>query len=304
MPPETLERLGITDVTPAQFKAQMLQFARATDHDPRRFEAGRQFQELIIAGQQEATEVWGSTEAQELDMALESGAVTLISDGTRLEDNIDQQVEWFRSRLSQALAEPGSSVLLDDVTSEFLSESGRYADGLPEVANGRSRRASVGAGLVERLPTFPEAPMQNVLEAREELAEGRAAYRSSVKELAAKLQSSALEPTLPSEIDELWHDTVQPALKDLRKTVSTTRIAWKAGHRLVTDLGGLPSILVAVVGLGELAAALPSASSVAALVGRVAAAGAQEVFQARSAVRQHDLVYLLDVNRKLGNTPF
>ena len=86
--------------------------------------------------------------------------------------------------------------------------------------------------------------------------------------------------------------------------MGTSRIAWKAGKRLVTDLGGLPSILVAVVGLGELAAALPSASSVTALVGRVAAAGAQEVFHARSAVRQHDLVYLLDVNRRLGNTPF
>jgi hypothetical protein len=304
LPPETLERLGVTDITPAQFKAQMLKFARATDHAPQRLEAQQQFQELIIAGKQQATEVCGSDEALELDMALDSGAVTLISDGTRLEDSIDQQVEWFRSRLSQAMAEPGSSVLLDDVTSEFLRQSGRYADGLSPVADGRSRRASVGAGLVERLPTFPEARMQEVLEAREELAEGRAAYRVSVKELAAKLQSSALDPTLPSEIDELWHDTVQPALKDLRKTVGTSRIAWKAGKRLVTDLGGLPSILVAVVGLSELAAALPSASSVAALVGRVAAAGAQEVFQARSAVRQHDLVYLLDVNRKLGNTPF
>lgn len=303
LPRETLERLGVTDITPEQFKAQMLKFARATDHDPKRLEAQRQFQEMIIVGKQQATEVCRSPEALELEMALESGAVTLISDGTRLEDSIDQQVGWFRGRLSQAMDAPGSTVLLDDVTSEFLRQSERYADGLSPVAESRTSRAAVGAGLVERLPTFPEARMQDVLEAREELAEGRAAYRVSVKELAAKLQSSALEPTLPSEIDELWHDTVQPALKDLRKTVSTSRIAWKAGKRLVTDLGGLPSILVAVVGLGELAAALPSASSVAALAGRVAAAGAQEVFQARAEVRQHDLVYLLDVNRKLGNTP-
>ncbi|GAB5079569.1 hypothetical protein ARTHROSP310_27120 [Arthrobacter sp. AD-310] len=304
LPPETLERLGVTDITPAQFKAQMLKFARATDHDPKRLEAEQQFREMIIIGKQQATEVCRSPEALELEMVLESGAVTLISDGTRLEDSIDQQVEWFRSRLSQAMDAPGSSVLLDDVTSEFLRQSERYVDGLSPVAESRTSRAAVGAGLVERLPTFPEARMQDVLEAREELAEGRAAYRVSVKELAAKLQSSALEPTLPSEIDELWHDTVQPALKDLRKTVSTSRIAWKAGKRLVTDLGGLPSILVAVVGLGELAATLPSASSVTALAGRVAAAGAQEVFLARAEVRQHDLVYLLDVNRKLGNTPF
>ncbi|WP_219816312.1 hypothetical protein [Arthrobacter sp. ZGTC412] len=304
LPPETLERLGVTGITLTQFKARMLQFARSNDQDPERLEAEKGFQKMIILGKQQATKVCGSPEALELDMALESGAVTLISDGTRLEDSVDQQVEWFRSRLSQAMDAPGSTVLLDDVTSEFLRQSERYADGLSPVAESRTSRAAVGAGLVERLPTFPEARMQDVLEAREELAEGRASYRVSVKELAAKLKSSALEPTLPSEIDELWHDTVQPALKDLRKTVSTSRIAWKAGKRLVTDLGGLPSILVAVVGLGELAAALPSASSVTALAGRVAAAGAQEVFQARAEVRQHDLVYLLDVNRKLGNTSF
>lgn len=304
LPPETLERLGVTGITPGQFKAQMHKFARATDHDPQRLEAERQFQEMILVGKRQATEVCGSAEALELDMALDSGVVTLISDGTRLEDSIDQQVEWFRGRLTRALDDPGSTVLLDDVTSEFLSESGRYADGLSPVADSRTSRAAVGAGLVERLPTFPEAPMSHVLEAREELADGRAAYRSSVKELADKLQSSALEPTLPSEIDELWHDTVRPTLKDLRQSVSATRIAWETSKRVITEGSGLPSILVAVVGLGELAAALPSPAAATALVGRVAAAGAQEAFQARSAVRQHDLVYLLNVNRKLGNKRF
>lgn len=304
LPVETLERLGVKDITPAQFSAQMHIFANATDDDPQRLEAEGQFRELIITGRQLATEVCGSAEALELDMALDSGVVTLISQGTRLEDSTDQQVEWFRDRLTQAVANPNSTVLLDDVTSEFLSQSGRYADGLPAIADSRSSRAAVGAGLVERLPTFPDAPMSHVLEAREELAEGRAAYRRSVKELAAKLQSSALEPTLSSEIDELWHDTVRPTLKDLRKTVSTSRIAWATGKRVMTEASGLPSILVAVVGLSELADALPSPTAAATAIGRVAAAGAQEAIQARSTVRQHDLVYLLDVNKKLGNTPF
>lgn len=212
--------------------------------------------------------------------------------------------EQFRERLTEALTDPSSTVLLDDVTSGFLSESGRYTDGLPAVADNRSSRAAVGTGLVERLPTFPKAPMSHVLEAREELAEGRAAYRRSVKNLTSKLQSSVLEPTLSSEIDELWHDTVRPTLKDLRKAVSTTRIAWGMGKRIITEGGGLPSILVAVVSLGELAAALPSPAAATAIVGRVAAAGAQEAFQSRAAVQQHDLVYLLKVNKKLGNTRF
>lgn len=304
MPPETLKRIGVEDITVEQFSAAMRVMAARPENDPLRVEGEKLWRPAIVNMKQQAAAVFDSTEALELGMALDSGVVTLVSDGTRLEDSSDQQVEWFRGRLTQALDDASSTVLLDDVTSEFLTESGRYADGLPAVANSRSSRAAVGAGLVERLPTFPEAPMSDVLEAREELAEGRAEYRRSVKELTSKLQSSALDPTLSSEIDELWHDDVRLQLQNLRKTVGTTRLAWGMGKRLVTDGGGLPSILVAVVGLGELAAALPTPAAALSAALRVAAAGAQEAFQARAAVRQHDLVYLLDVNKKLGDSPF
>lgn len=303
MPPETLRRIGVEGITVRQFRRAMREMAAKPANDPVRVEGEKLWGPAVIEMKEKAAAVFDSVEALELGMALGSGVVTLVSDGIRLEDSTDQQVDWFRDRLTQAVANPSSTVLLDDVTSEFLSQSAQYADGLPAVAASRSSRAVVGAGLVERLPTFPYAPMAEVLEAREELAEGRAAYRSSIKELAGKLHSSALEPTLSSEIDELWHDLVRPTLRNLRKTVSTSRIAWAAGKRVITEASGIPSILVAVVGLSELANALPSPTAAATAVGRIAAAGAQEAFQARAAVRQHELVYLLDVNRKLGNAP-
>jgi hypothetical protein len=142
--------------------------------------------------------------------------------------------------------------------------------------------------------------MSHVLEAREELAEGRAKYRTSVKELSGKLQSSALDATLPSEIDQMWHDDVRPRLEDLRKTVSKTRMAKDAGKRILTEGYGIPSILVAVASFSDLAAALPTPAAATAAAVRIAAAGAQEAIQARSAVRKHDLVYLLDLDKKLG----
>jgi hypothetical protein len=231
---------------------------------------------------------------------LEAGSVTLISDGTRFEDSTAQQITWFRERLTQALADPSSTVLLDHVSTEFLREAGDYADGLPAVADNRSRRTAVGAGLMERLPTFPDAPMSHVLEAREELADGRAAYRESVKELASKLQSSALDETLPSEIDELWHDVVRPKLEDLRKSATATRVGAETAKRLFTEGYGLPTLLVAVANFTDLAAALPTPAAAAAAAVRIAAAGAQEAFRAHSTVRRHDLVYLLDVNKKLS----
>lgn len=273
--------------------------ARPAD-DPERMEGERHWREAIPSLKKQADEVFDSHESVEIDMALEADSVRMISDGTRFEDSTDQQIAWFRDRLAKALNDPGSHVLLDDMTTELLRGSGDYPDGLPAVAETRSRRAAVGTGLVERLPTFPVAPMSHVLEAREELAEGRARYRASAKSLAEKLQSSALDATLPSEIDELWHDEVRPSLEDLRSTASKTRVAVETGKRLVTEGYGVPTIAVAVANIPDLAALLPSAAAALGAAGRVAVAGAAEAFKARSARRQHDLVYLLDVEKKLG----
>ncbi|AWH90913.1 hypothetical protein [Dietzia lutea] len=142
--------------------------------------------------------------------------------------------------------------------------------------------------------------MEQVLEARDELSDGRARYRTSVKSLADKLQSSALDATLPSEIDELWHDEVRPSLEGLRETASRTRVAVETSKRLLTEGYGLPTLLVTIANVPDLAVMLPSAAAIGAAAGRVAAAGAGEAFKARSAVRNHDLVYLLDVDKKLG----
>ncbi len=300
LPAETLRRIGVDDVVPRDFRRAMRKLEARPADDPGRMEGERLWKNAIPRMMQQAQEVFDSAESVELDMALEAGSVTMISDGTRFEDPTDLQVGWFRDRLSKALADPGSHVLLDDVTTAFLHESENFTEEFPDVAGTRSRRATVGVGLVERLPTFPDAPMRQVIEAREELYEGRARYRTSVKSLADKLQSSALDATLPSEIDELWHDEVRPSLEDLRRTASKTRVAAETSKRLLTEGYGLPTLLVAIANVPDLAAMLPSAAAVGAAAGRVAAAGAGEAFKARSTVRQHDLVYLLDVDKKLG----
>lgn len=300
LPSETLRRLGVEEVTPRDFRKGMRKLEARPADDPQRMENERQWREAIPQMKKQADEVFDSYESVEIDMALEADSVTMISDGTRFEDATDQQIAWFRDRLVKALRDPGSHVLLDEVTTEFLHDSGDYPTGLSSVANTRSRRVTVGTGLVERLPTFPDAPMSQVLEARKELSEGRARYRVSVKNLADKLQSSALDATLPSEIEELWQDEVRPSIEDLRTTTMKTRIAVETGKRLLTEGYGLPTLLVTIANIPDLAAMLPSAAAIGAAASRVVAAGTREAFQARTIARQHDLVYLLDVHRKLG----
>lgn len=306
MPPETLIRLGVlddADIALRDFRRKMREIGRHPVGDPTRVEGERLWKPTIVSMKQQAAEVFDSKESDELDMAIETESISLISDGTRLEDPVENQIAWFTKRLLDALGEPGSTVLLDEETSDFLRTFEQYADGLPDIADDRSRRANIGTGLIERLPVFPDAPMSEILEAREELAEGRSEYREAVKALSEKLKSSALDSTLPSEVNELWHDSVRPKLRKLQKSTLKTRLMHGTGVRLVDEIGSLPTILVTVIGVGAAADLLPDLLTVGATASRVAAAGIKEALEAHSAVREHDLVYLLDVNKKLGNIP-
>lgn len=300
LPAETLRRLGVGDVTPREFRRAMRMLEARPVDDPDRLEGERQWREAIPQLKKRADEVFDSVESLEIDEALASGSISMISDGTRFEDATEKQIVWFRDRLVKAMSDPASHVLLDEMTTAFLNDSGHYSGGFPSVSESRARRVAVGTGLIERLPTFPDAPMGQVLEARAELADGRARYRASAKSLADKLQSSALDETLSSEIDELWNDEVRPSLEDLRKTASMTRIGVESAKRLITEGYGVPTVAVVVANLPDLASALPTAAAALGATGRVATAGAAEAFKARALVRQHDLVYLLDIDKKIG----
>jgi hypothetical protein len=293
--------MGVEDVRLRDFRRAMRKISTWPENDPRRIEGEQLWRPTVTEIVSIADAVFADAHATELELGLNTNDVRLISEGTRFEDDTEQQITWFRDRITAALASPATTVLLDELTGQFIREEILQGERLPPVANERSRRSTTGTGLVERLPTFPDAPMAAVLEAREELAEDRAKYRVAVKDLADKLQSAALDDSLPSEIDELWHDAVRPQIKGLRKTVTASRIAQETGRRLITEGFGIPSLFVTVASLAGLAEELPTSVAVTGSAGRVAAAGAAEALHARSATRKNDLTYLLDLNRELGD---
>lgn len=303
LPSETLHRIGANEsrIPLPVFRQQMRSFGKRSTRDPERIEGERLWQSAIQKILREVEETFSGAEMPELELALATGDVRILGTGKQLEDPIDQQVAGFRNRIYEALDNPSGSVLFDQITTSMVREDDSLRDKYSPVGMERSRRAKTGTGLVERLPVFPEAPMHSVLKAREELADGRARYRASVKKLATELQSSSIDETLPSDIEDLWRDEVRPALVDLRKTMKRTQISKETGYRLVTEGHGIPTIAVTLTSLSSVADLLPTAAAATAASLRIAAAGAREAVEARETKKKHDLVYLLDINKKLGN---
>lgn len=299
LPAQTLRRIGVDDIPTRDFRRAMRRLEALPLTHPQRIETERLWRDAIPNLKTQAEAVFDTRNASEIDLAMQSGIVTMISKGIELEDDADPQITWFRNNLLKALTSPSTHVLLDDDTTAFLRSTGQTTNNLSNVTATRTKHATVGTRLIERLPTFPNAPMHAILETRDELADGRARYRTAAKNLADKLDSTGIDETLPSDINELWHDEVQPALKDLKNTASATRLAIETAKRLTTEGFGIPTLAISIANIPDLITALPTPAAIAAGAGRITTAAITQVLQDRAARRHHDLIYLLETNKRL-----
>jgi hypothetical protein len=129
----------------------------------------------------------------------------------------------------------------------------------PEVAE-RSRAAHLGAGFIGRLPAFPDAPFDELLDLRTELNGPLTRYRGAVVRMSKSLQASPFEQAIIEDADDLWVGTVAPALADLEDAFTEHGLVREMARRVRADaralvLGG-PSFLIGLQEIGHLSAAV------------------------------------------------
>ena len=194
--------------------------------------------------------------------------------------------------------------MLDPRSKRLLrQEPGQASSASPD----RSKRAAVGAGFVSHLPTFPSAPMDHVLEARDELADSRADYRRCVRELSEKLVSSALDESLDTDIAEYWHDALLPAMNNLRTGLQGTRLVRGTARRLIGDWaaalksgGAGAAITVGLLAPHDLRSAAVSGAGVAAAY--VIGTAIQQAQDQQAEPKARELVYLNGIERSLSRS--
>jgi hypothetical protein len=237
--------------------------------------------------------------APDLTQAVEAGALTVDVSGFDVDAETDQQVAWLQGMLLRRFQDPSAHLLLDDRLVQLVGELPETA--LSDINVGRATRTRTGTGLIEQLPAFPDAEMGEVLALRDELTDGRARYRGAVTNLTARLQATVLDEALPSEIEDLWRDEVQPSLRDMQQTVSGSRLAQEVAGRVLTDYrttmtGGL---LVTLDHLTHLSPAQTVAVATP-LTANVMWQAVGQFLSHKDAIRRHELFYLFDVNRRLS----
>jgi len=165
---------------------------------------------------------------------------------------IGRIVETFVDKLSRHLAS-GREYLIFDEPIANLTEAAIMA-GLFSPAKGpagRSAQAMTASALMGRLPTFPNATVDEVIDIRTELAPSLTQFRSAMVTIAKTFTSAPWESDFEDEVHDAWVGTVLPALEVVDSSVQNNKslLSLAAGMAGAANTAW-PGLLIIAAGLG------------------------------------------------------
>lgn len=204
--------------------------------------------------------------ADELRPAVEAGLLRVDPLYPGAGDySVEQMFDVLTERLGRLLSAGAAYPLFDDGVGGLVRAG--LKEGLFEVrprGKRRARHAGMAAGLLDHLPAFPAARMNEILDIRTELGPPLRRFRQAVVRLSREAALEAYDSDFALHVEDVWIEEVEPALEEIREAVkrrpSLAELARAAlGNAsfgvVVSDLAELPTIVGMTAGLGVGAAA-------------------------------------------------
>lgn len=245
----------------------------------------------------------------ELESVLDQKLVR-FNDRVTIGDDFDAVTRAFVDELKRYLQDPTKFVLLDeDIASlaRSLIDEGHVR--IPARSISNASEAALGTGILARLPAFPSAPLDEIVDLRRDLNEPLSRYRRMVSHLRGDLQTGPFDQDIEAEIDSVWRNEVDPAVIEIRQAMAEHGLVREIVRSMSGNLGDfvkggwLPGggMFVFSANVLDLNTALSTGLAGAAAVAPTVAKAASNRQTGRAAARVNDLYYLYEVNRKLGS---
>lgn len=148
----------------------------------------------------------------------------------------DDLFKDFIKRLESAVNSNKTYPLFDDFTGNLVRiglKEGHIAT--TDVQTGRAKHLGLAASLIERLPMFEEASVDELLDIREELQRPLVNFRRAVMEFSATVASAPWENDFAAEADNVFRGKVEPALLEIEDAMQSNTYLAEVGRRLVKE---------------------------------------------------------------------
>lgn len=251
-------------------------------------------------------------EAAELDLGRAKSIVEIVpftGSTAELIDRLpdqdqDQAGKRFLERLAELINDPTIHPLLDSQASKYARALTATApDSITAGAHRRSRRAELGAGMIARLPAFPLAPLDELLDVKDDLTAALVRYRAAVSGLEQVLEADIGAGDLDAELDAMWDERVQPAVVALEETLIEHSFVRELAKSAATSAKSLvtqgAALYIALSTIGDIAAHISAVAAASGVALEAAGAAAAQRITTRRAMAKEDFYYLYRLRQKL-----
>jgi hypothetical protein len=225
-------------------------------------------------------------------------SATLAQSGQRNDDGLtDRIAESFLDRLSRHLSSGREYLIFDEPIARLVDAAIR--EGLFRPAKGpagKCAQAMSASGFMGRLPTFPNATVDEIVDIRSELAPALTQFRSKMVTVSKAFSSGPWETDFEDEVHDAWVEEVNPALENIDASVrdNASLLSVSAG------LGGAassayPGLAIAAAGLaGHLGAVTLVGGALAGVTPLLKALHSQKIGKHEVRMQPFYFLYSLD----------
>jgi hypothetical protein len=151
--------------------------------------------------------------------AVESGLLELHTFNSQ--DGDELVIEFFNV-LAEAISDSVTYPLFDELTGGLIRSG--IQEGKIEVSElniKRGRHARLAAHLLERLPLFDAAGMDEILDIRKELERPLIRFRSAMIKFSDNIKSASWDKNFSLEAEQVFYKEIEPAILDIEDAVKT-----------------------------------------------------------------------------------
>jgi len=207
-----------------------------------RLKVRRQLREFTDQIRTIVIDVIGIEPNRELQLLIDSGLVIIEPFKASVAD-IDGFVDEFFLTLSTSVK---NSYPLFDKQSNDLMKTAIECDiiDLSEIEKNRIQHAGMANDLLQRLPSFEQAGMDEVIDIKKELKEPVGRFRGKMLGYSDNLQSLPWDSDFKAECSMLFDKDVFPAIKEIEEAIIDNNILKNIAKSVLTD----PKVWIASVG--------------------------------------------------------
>lgn len=229
----------------------------------------------------------------------------------------DDVVSSYLEQVTELVSKRGTYPLFDDQTGKLLAmgvHEGVFD--IPPGADERGKQVHAAAAFMDRLPTFENASISEILHIRDELGEPLVRFRAAMIRIGDLIEAPPHEEEFRDQIDKLYGEQIAPSLLEIDDRIRDNdylrRLVGNLGPELGVVAGGvltavvartadLPQLIVGVSSdpVSQAIAYAGGVTSVTSLSGWALKQLSEQANESRDIERQ-DLFFLYRAEKLLG----